>query len=51
MRPPWPNTLNFGGGDGAVRAVAFSPCKSFLACGITEQWWCMYGTDMASKHG
>jgi WD40 repeat protein len=30
MRPPWPNTtLNVGGG--AVRVVAFSPCKSFLA--------------------
>jgi hypothetical protein len=46
MRPPWPNTLNFGGG-GAVLAVAFSPCKSFLACGIAEQ----YGTGMVSKHG
>jgi WD40 repeat protein len=33
MRPPWPNTtLNFGGANN-VRAVAFSPCKSFLACG------------------
>jgi WD40 repeat protein len=32
MRPPWPNTtLNVE--DGVVRALAFSPCKSFLACG------------------
>jgi WD40 repeat protein len=36
MRPPWPNTtLNVGDGD--VSAVAFSPCKSFLACGSEEQ--------------
>jgi WD40 repeat protein len=36
MRPPWPNTtLNVGGGD--VRCVAFSPCKSFLACGFNTQ--------------
>jgi WD40 repeat protein len=37
MRPPWPNTtLNIG--DGAfVWAVAFSPCKSFLACSIRRQ--------------
>jgi WD40 repeat protein len=36
MRPPWPNTtLNVGGG--VVRALAFSPCKSFLACSIRRQ--------------
>jgi WD40 repeat protein len=36
MRPPWPNTtLNVGGR--AVLAVAFSPCKSFLACGSSVQ--------------
>jgi WD40 repeat protein len=33
MRPPWPNTirLNVGRRGGTVGAVAFSPCKSFLA--------------------
>jgi WD40 repeat protein len=37
MRPPWPNsTLSVGGTD-AVWAVAFSPCKSFLACSIDEE--------------
>jgi WD40 repeat protein len=42
MRPPWPTTtLNVGGGTStsstaAVRAVAFSPCKSFLACSSEE---------------
>jgi WD40 repeat protein len=35
MRPPWPTTLNVGGG--AVRCVAFSPCKSFLACSLVAQ--------------
>jgi WD40 repeat protein len=36
MRPPWPNTkLNVGGG--AVCGVAFSPCKSFLACSVAAQ--------------
>jgi WD40 repeat protein len=46
MRPPWPNaTLNVGGT--AVIAVAFSPCKSFLACSIARQTvvhvWDRYG--------
>jgi WD40 repeat protein len=37
MRPPWPNTtLNFGDGT-SVLAVAFSPCKSFLACSVAAQ--------------
>jgi hypothetical protein len=36
MRPPWHNTtLNVG--VVAVGAVAFSPCKSFLACGLEAQ--------------
>jgi WD40 repeat protein len=35
MRPPWPNTtLTVGGTAGS--AVAFSPCKSFLACSSFE---------------
>jgi WD40 repeat protein len=46
MRPPWPNTaLNVG--DRSVLAVAFSPCKSFLACSIAGQTvvhvWDRYG--------
>jgi WD40 repeat protein len=36
MRPPWPETTLNVGGFG-VRAVAFSPCKSFLACSIATQ--------------
>jgi WD40 repeat protein len=32
MRPPWPNTTLIVG-DGAVVAIAFSPCESFLVCG------------------
>jgi WD40 repeat protein len=36
MRPPWPNTtLNVGGTN--VMALAFSPCKSFLACSTRAQ--------------
>jgi WD40 repeat protein len=47
MRPPWPNTtLNVGDGT-FVMALAFSPCKSFLAYSITGQHvvhvWDRYG--------
>jgi WD40 repeat protein len=36
MRPPWPNTALRVGGR-SVLAVAFSPCKSLLACSIAAQ--------------
>jgi WD40 repeat protein len=46
MRPPWPNTkLNVGGR--AVLAVAFSPCKSFMACGTLTR----FAVQVWDRHG